>query len=154
LTSKANQIDWRRSSVMDLSSQGYSEREIAAKLQVTRATVHLDLQFITKRAQESLQSHIHKVIPLEYHRSMTGMKSNLKKVIQIADDTGDPKLKLQAISFANECYKNIMDLCTNAGIISDALEYVTKQKERISTIEQLDEKIKQMEPENAAGGIF
>jgi hypothetical protein len=38
---KQQQIDWRRAKVLELSSQGYSEREIAEKLQpLASVTVH------------------------------------------------------------------------------------------------------------------
>jgi hypothetical protein len=34
-----------------------------------------------------------------------------------------------------------MDLSTNAGIISDAVQFVTKKQEQIDTLHKLDEKI-------------
>jgi len=41
---KQQQIGWRRAKVLELSSQGYSEREIAEKLQpIAFVTVHRDL---------------------------------------------------------------------------------------------------------------
>ena len=158
MTSKDEQIEWRRSSVLTLSSQGHSEREIVTKLQVSRGTVYQDLRFITKQAQENLQYHIHKIIPLDYQRAMTGMKSNLKKVTEIIDNVADPRLKLQAISIANDCHRDILELSTNAGIISDALEYVNKQKDRISVIEKIDQRIEAIAEgateETTTNGIF
>lgn len=61
---KRQQIFWRRSKVMELSSQGYSEREIAEQLQpLAVCTVHRDLVYLKRQAQENLQHHIHEVIP-------------------------------------------------------------------------------------------
>ena len=93
MTSKDEQIEWRRSSVLTLSSQGHSEREIVTNYKISRGTVYQDLRFITKQAQENLQYHIHKIIPLEYQRAMTGMKSNLKKVTEIIDNARRPTAK-------------------------------------------------------------
>ena len=44
----------------------------------------------------------------------------------VAETAADPKTKLQARAIANYCYRYIMDLCTNAGIISDAVCYSEK----------------------------
>jgi hypothetical protein len=43
-----------------------------------------------------------------------------------------------------------MDLCTNAGIISDAMKFVTKKQEQIGTLHKLDEKIDAIEEEATA----
>jgi DNA-directed RNA polymerase specialized sigma24 family protein len=61
------QLDWRRSQVLQYSSQGYSEREIGEILKVSDSAVHRDLMYLRKQAQENLQHHIHETIPAEYH---------------------------------------------------------------------------------------
>jgi predicted transcriptional regulator len=63
---KQQQLDWRRSRVLELSSEGYSQREIAQKLQVDPAAVNRDVQFLRQQAQENIQKHIHEVVPEEY----------------------------------------------------------------------------------------
>ena len=65
---------------------------------------------------------------------MAGMKSNLKETLVIATTVTDPRVKLQARAIANDCYKFILDMSTNAGIVSDALKYVTQQKEQVNDI--------------------
>jgi transposase len=77
-------LDWRRSKVLELSSQGHSEREMAKILQVAKTTVHKDLVYLRKQAQDSLQYHLTEVIPHEYQKAMTGMKLNLKQTLEIA----------------------------------------------------------------------
>ena len=44
------------------------------------------------------------------------------------DTTADPRINLQARAIAIDCYRYIMDLCTNAGIVSDALRFVARRK--------------------------
>lgn len=73
---KQQQLDWRRSRVLELSSQGYSQREIAQKLQVDPAAVNRDIQFLRQQAQDNLERHIHEVVPEEYQKCMIGMKQN------------------------------------------------------------------------------
>jgi predicted transcriptional regulator len=123
-TETKQQLDWRRSKVLELSSQGYSEREIAEVLKVNDTAVHRDLVYLRQQAQENLQRHIHEVVPDEYQKCMVGMKQNLKHVLEIGEAATDPKVKLQARAIANDCYKFIMEMSTNASIVSDALKFV------------------------------
>jgi ATP/maltotriose-dependent transcriptional regulator MalT len=97
------ELEWRRNKVLELSSQGYSERDIGSKLQISHITVHRDLVHLKRQAQANLEHHIHEVVPEEYQKAMVGMKRNLKRVLEIADSTADTRLKLQASSIANEC---------------------------------------------------
>jgi DNA-binding NarL/FixJ family response regulator len=48
---KQQQLDWRRSQVLQYSSEGYSQLEIAHKLQVDLATVNRDIHFLKMQAQ-------------------------------------------------------------------------------------------------------
>jgi hypothetical protein len=128
------QLQWRRSKVLELQSQGYNNVEIAAKLHVDDSTIARDLTHIRRQAQESLLNHIDEVLPVHYQRCMVGMQSNLKEVLEIALQASDPRVKLQARAIVNDCYKIIMDLCTNAGVITDAMNLVSQVQQRIVNI--------------------
>ena len=65
------------------------------------------------------------MVPEEYQKCMVGMKRNLKHVLELGEAASDPKIKLEARRIANDCYRYIMDLCTNTGVVSDALKFVT-----------------------------
>src|SRR5215210_3401763 len=97
-----------RAKVLELDSEGYTQREIANKLQVDLAAVNRDIQFLRQQAQQSLQKHIHETVPEEYQKCMVGMKRNLKQTLEIRDSASDPKVKLQAAAIANDCYKFIL----------------------------------------------
>jgi predicted DNA-binding protein YlxM (UPF0122 family) len=141
LTSEVRQqeLDSRRSQVLDYSSKGYSIREIAQKLQIDKSAVNRDIQFLKQEARNNLQHHIREVIPMELERCMVGMKGNLKHVLEIAETVTDPKVKLQARAIANDCYKYIMDLTTNGAIVTDAIKYVTQKAEQLNALQKLDE---------------
>jgi hypothetical protein len=70
---------------------------------------------------------------------MVGMKQNLKHILQIGEQATDPKVKVQARAIANDCYKFIMDMSTNAGIVSDALKFVNQSEKKIDTLKQTEE---------------
>jgi hypothetical protein len=80
--------------------------------------------YLKKLAQDNLQKHIHEVVPEEYQKCMAGMRSNLKETLEIANSVTDPRVKLQARAILSDCYKFILDMSTNAGVISDALKFV------------------------------
>jgi hypothetical protein len=109
-------------------------------------------------AKDNLQKHIHEVVREEYQKCMTGVKSNLKETLQIANTVTDLRVKLQARAIVNECYHYIMDLCTNAGIISDALEFIEKKNSQLARLKELEkekeELDKQEKDEEESAGIF
>jgi DNA-binding transcriptional regulator LsrR (DeoR family) len=82
---KQQQLEWRRANVLELSSEGYTQREIASKLQVDLAAVNRDIQFLRQQAQQNLQKHIHETVPEEYQKCMVGLKRNLKQTLEIAE---------------------------------------------------------------------
>ena len=156
-TPRQQQIEWRRAKVLELSSQGYTQIEIGQKLQVDRVTVHRDLVFLRQQAQENLQHHIHEVVPDEYQKCMVGMKRNLKETLAIVDTATDPKVKLQARAIANDCYKFIMDMSTNAGIVSDALKFVNQSEKKIDDMQkQTESEIKEEEEttKSTTNGVY
>jgi hypothetical protein len=63
-------------------------------------------------------------------------------------------VKLQAVAIANDCYKFILDMSTNARIVSDALKYVTQNTEQVNTLQKLDERIENFEEETTTNGVF
>ena len=142
LSTEKKQLEWRRAQVLELSSQGYSEREIGNKLQIGNITVNRDITFLRQKAQDNLQKHIHEVVPEEYQKCMAGMKSNLKETLEIANTVTDPRVKLQARAIVSDCYKFILDMSTNAGVVSDALKYVTQKTEQVNELQKLDEQIR------------
>ena len=138
-------IEWRRSKVLELSSQGHTLSEIATILRVTQPTVNKDLAHLRKQAQENLQHHIHETIPEEYQRCMVGMKRNLKQILEIGDAATDPRIKLEARRTANDCYKYIMDLCTGSVIVTDSINYIQCKMDHLNNQQKkiLQESIKE-----------
>ena len=80
----------------------------------------------------------------------------MKETLDIANSVTDPRVKLQARAIVNDCYKFILDMSTNAGIVSDALKYVTQQKEQLNSLQKLDDKLDELrtEQETTTNGVF
>jgi hypothetical protein len=143
--------------VLELTSQGYSQRDIATSLQIGLGTVNKDLSFLQKQARDNLQYHIHDKIPEEYQNCMTGLRRIIKQTTEIADTITDPKTKLQAFAQLAEGYRYIMELTTGGVIITDAIKYVQGQMNHLNNQEKkilkdIKEKGKEEEPINDSLG--
>jgi hypothetical protein len=140
-------LQWRRNKVLELSSQGRSQPEIATILQVGLGTISRDIQYLREQARRGLETHINDRLPEEYQSCITGLKQVLKLSWDIASksknsnnsDNGqttttmtDDKTRIQALALANDCYKYTMDLTTNGVVITDAIKFVQTNKEKLT----------------------
>ena len=147
LSSSANSLEWRRSKVLELSSQGHSQPEIARILQISQPTVNRDIGYLRGLARQNLQKHIQDKLPEEYQNCMTGINQVLKICWEIVNksrnmdnDNGngqtiaviDNKIVLQALALINDCNKYKMDLTTNGVVITDAIKFVQTNKEKLT----------------------
>jgi hypothetical protein len=147
------QIEWRRAKVLELSSQGHSQREIADTIHVGIGTINRDITYLRNEAQENLKTHIQDKLPEEYQNCMTGINQVLKICWDIVNksrnvnnnDNGqtvtmtDNKTILQALALINDCNKYKMDLTTNGVVITDAIKFVQTNKEKLTTSTKEDD---------------
>jgi hypothetical protein len=80
---------------------------------------------------------------------MIGMKRNLKQTLEIGDASSDPKIKLNARRIANDRYRYIMEFCTNASVVTEAMKVVTREEKQISTLQRQDKRTEQMATEDS-----
>ena len=50
------QILWSRAKVMELSSQGYSQVEIAKTLQISEPTISRDIDYLRQQSQQKIRN--------------------------------------------------------------------------------------------------
>jgi hypothetical protein len=124
LSIKQQQIEWRRDRVLELSSQGFSQSDIATVLQVDKSIISRDVAHFKRQAQDNLQHHIHETIPAEYEKAMNSLNQVLRLTWAIVSKTPDEKTRLQALTLITECNKYKIDLATNGTIVSDALKSI------------------------------
>jgi Trp operon repressor len=49
------QVEWRRDTVQELYSKGYSQREISQTLQIGLATVNRDISYLSNEAKANIK---------------------------------------------------------------------------------------------------
>jgi transposase len=83
--------------VQELSSQGYSQREIAQILQVSNGTVNRDLSLLIQQAKENIKKYIDERLPEEYQKCMVGLTAITKQAWNTAQTTEDKREKITTI---------------------------------------------------------
>jgi predicted transcriptional regulator len=123
-------IGLRRDRVLELTSQGFSQRQIANLLQVGHSTVGNDVTFLRQKARENIRNYIDKQLPEEYDKVLTGLTSILREAWTAALRTDDTKEKISALSLAKEVYSTKLDLLTNINVVNDAARFIELHKNK------------------------
>jgi hypothetical protein len=84
-------MEWRRDRVLELSSQGFSQSEIATVLYVDKSIISRDMAYLRHRARENLKQHIHQTIPEEYQKACQTLNQVLRMTWSIVGKTEDEK---------------------------------------------------------------
>jgi hypothetical protein len=148
--SSQRQIEWRRSKVAELDSQGHSQPEISRILQVSIGTVNRDLSILRQQAKRKIKRYIDERLPEEYEKCLVGLTAILRETWNIAQSTEDKREKIQALSLAKECYSMKLDLLTNATVVDDAIRFVSnrsKEKQKSSANDNEHDKEESNEPD-------
>jgi predicted transcriptional regulator len=128
-TSVNSSLEWRRSKVQELASQGYNQSEISRILQISQPTINRDITFLRQQAKENIKKYIDERLPEEYEKCLIGLTAITKEAWNTAQDTEDKREKIQALSLAKECYSMKLDLLTNATVVDDAIRFVSQKSE-------------------------
>jgi predicted transcriptional regulator len=147
LSTLMNSLEWRRSKVLELASQGCNQSEISSILQISQPTINRDLAYLRQQAKDNIERYIDERLPEEYGKYMVGLNAITKEAWNTAQSTEDKREKIQALSLAKECYSMKLDLLTNATVVDDAIRFVSqKLKEKIKSSTE-DDKEESKEPD-------
>src|SRR5918912_843131 len=128
-TSVNRSLEWRRSKVQELASQGYNQSEISRILQISQPTINRDITYLRQQAKENIKRYIDERLPEEYEKCLVGLTAITKEAWNTAQETEDKREKVQALSLAKECYSMKLDLLTNATVVDDAIRFVSQKSE-------------------------
>jgi hypothetical protein len=148
LSSAVNSLEWRRSKVQELASQGYNQSEISRILQISQPTINRDITFLRQQAKHNIKRYIDEYLPEEYEKCLVGLNAITREAWITSQQTEDKREKIQALSLAKECYSMKLELLTNATVVDDAIRFVSKksdEKIKMSSSNE-DEKQESKEP--------
>jgi transcriptional regulator len=96
LSTKSDQLEWRRSKVVELRSRGLSHGEIAHELQVSRTLITSDIAYLRSQAKESIKEYVTEHLPEQYQVCLSALDTILKHAFSILETSEDNREKLQA----------------------------------------------------------
>ena len=129
LSSETERLHWRRNKVLELSSEGRSQPQIAKILQVGLATVNRNLQYLRQEAKENIRRYIDDKLPLEYQKCLVGLDSILGKTWDIVNnEESSAKDRIQAVSVGLQAYGMKIYLLTNATVVERAVQFVDRNR--------------------------
>jgi DNA-binding CsgD family transcriptional regulator len=148
---KEKEISYRRSKIIELKSQGLSQAEIARKLQVTDATVSLDMRQLREQAKASINLYLTEYLPQQYQLCLVALDTILKRSFDMIENARDNREKLQAMELFKDTHMTKLQLLSNAVTIDHALRYVqSKQQQQEQQSEETEESEDTEQPEEAA----
>ena len=66
MSTKTEQVEWRRSKVVEMRARGMSQIEIAHELQVSKQLISSDVQYLRSQAKESIKEYVTEHLPEQY----------------------------------------------------------------------------------------
>jgi transcriptional regulator with XRE-family HTH domain len=71
--------DWRIAKVLELSSKGLQQSEIAKVLKVSESTISRDLSGIRQQSHQRIRRYLDEELPVEYEKTLGGLTQILKE---------------------------------------------------------------------------
>jgi predicted transcriptional regulator len=124
---KEQQIDQRRQTVLELSSQGLTQQEIANRLLISQKTVSNDLTWLKKDAVEFIKRN-REHIAFEYKQAMSNFYQLRKEAWKHFSSTKNDNVKTNLYGVIESINNNIMHLLSAGDMIE--LELLQKSKEQ------------------------
>jgi hypothetical protein len=130
LSTKADQLEWRRSKVIEMRARGMTHGEIAHQLQVSRASISSDVQYLREQAKESIREYVTEHLPEQYQVCLTALDVIIKRAFDILETSPDNREKLQAMELFKDTHLVKLELLSNATTIDSALNYIRNKQQQ------------------------
>ena len=130
MSTKAEQLLWRRSKVIEMRSRGLSQIEIAHELQVSKASISSDMQYLRKQAKESIKEYVTEYLPEQYQICLTALDTIIKHAFEILQNAYDNREKLHAMELFKDTHLVKLELLSNATTIDSALNYIRDKQQQ------------------------
>ena len=78
MSTKADQLEWRRAKVVEMRARGLSLGEIAREPQVSRASIGSDVQYLREQAKGTIKEYVTEHLPEHYQICLSALDTILK----------------------------------------------------------------------------
>jgi transcriptional regulator with XRE-family HTH domain len=135
--------DWRIAKVLELSSKGLQQSEIAKVLKVSEPTISRDLSQIRQQSHQRIRRYLDEELPVEYEKTLSGLTQILKEtwiIINKADT--DERDRLMALSLARDTYNVRLDLLSSATVVERAVRFVENHRSQPQSLTDQNGKVR------------
>ena len=133
MSTKSEQLEWRRSKVVEMRARGMSQIEIAHELQVSKQSISSDMQYLRYQAKESIKEYVTEHLPEQYQVCLSALDTILKHAFEILQTTDDNREKLQAMQLFKDTHLVKLELLSNATTIDSALNYIRNKQRGLNS---------------------
>lgn len=88
MSTKSDQLEWRRSKVVEMRARGLSLGEIAREMQVSKASIGSD-EYLREQAKESIREYTTEYLPEQYQVCLTALDAIIKRAFDILKTLDD-----------------------------------------------------------------
>jgi predicted DNA-binding protein YlxM (UPF0122 family) len=113
-----------------MRARGLSHGEIARELQVSKASISLDMQYLRNQAKESIKEYVTEHLPEQYQVSLIALDAIIKRAFDILESSPDNREKLQAMELFKGTHLVKLELLSNATTIDSALNYIRNKQQQ------------------------
>jgi ribonuclease HII len=129
LTKHDKQVIWRRQAIFNLLVRGVtSTYQIAETMKISQSTAARDIQSLKAQATEQLRFHIQERLPWEHKICSEGLSQIIRHAWSIILEGDAKSNKIAALSLIAQCYKDRLEIVTNAHVVTEALQHVERIK--------------------------
>jgi hypothetical protein len=136
---REDQIQWRRNRVLQYLSMGLNQSEVADKLQVDKSTISKDVKYLHELARKNIKEHVEQRLPFEFEKTLSTFEYVKKRAFEIAEQTDDERIKIQALALAKDAAAQAMDLQVNGEVLDEALDFVDRSRAELERLEEEEE---------------
>jgi transposase len=134
--SKPNEIKLRRAAALELTAKGYSQTEIAHRLNYHKSTISNDIRYLKEQAQKQFKQHVEQELPWQHKVAAQGLLFIKRQTISIAENAKDERIKLAALTLFKEVDTDLWNLHSSGEVLQEALEFVKQRKAKLKNLEQ------------------
>jgi transcriptional regulator len=109
--------------VVEMRTRGMSQTEIARELQVSEASISLNMQYLRNQAKESIKEYVTEHLPEQYQICLMALDTILKHAYEILETSDDNRAKLQAMELFKDTHLIKLELLSNATTVDSSLNY-------------------------------
>jgi DNA-binding transcriptional regulator GbsR (MarR family) len=96
-----------------MRARGMTHQEIAHELQVSRASISSDMQYLRNQAKKSISEYVTEHLPEQYQVCLSALDTILKHTFEILETSEDTREKLQALELFKDTHLVKLELLSS-----------------------------------------